>query len=179
MWEPKLSPDESRVCWLDGGVTCALTRTGRSEVIAPEAGRIAGQWGHERTIPFSPSGRLLAFRVPGTDGDTLMVHDFTTGETHDVLAPMRHQDYAFWGEDRIVLYEQEDYKDATIPPIELLDLADDSETAIVASPETQYNAPVLPPGRTDTFFIGRERPHSGSRDLVRIDVSAAIKGAAD
>lgn len=178
MAEPKLSPDESRVCWLGTAVHCTLTRTGKDEVLAEAGAGRRGAWGHERTLPFSPSGRLLAFRVAGDDGaDTLMVHDFTTGETRDVLAPMRHQDYAFWGEDRIVLYEQEDAKDATIPAIELLDLTDGSETAIVTSPETQYNAPVLPAGRTDIFYIGRERPHSGSRDLVKIDVAAAAKGA--
>jgi hypothetical protein len=161
------------VCWLGTAVHCTLTRTGRDEVLAETGAGRNGAWGHERTLPFSPSGRLLAFRVAGESGDTLMIHDFTTGETRDVLAPMRHQDYAFWTEDSLVLYEQEDYKDATIPPIELLDLADDSETTLVASPETQYNAPVLPRGRTDVFFIGRERPHSGARDLVKVDVATA------
>jgi hypothetical protein len=176
MWEPKLSPDESRVCWMDGGVRCALTRNGKTEVIATAAGTSMGRWGHERTVPFSPSGKLLAFRVATEGGgDTLMVHDFTSGKTKDVLAPMRHKDYTFQGEDLVLLYEQEDWRDRTIPAIARVDVRDGTETAVVSAPETQYNAPIVLPGRTDVVFIGRER--GGSRDLVRVDIDAAIKGA--
>jgi hypothetical protein len=177
MYEPRLSPDESRVCWLNEGVRCVSTKTWKQTQIATTAGRGVGRWGHEKTLPFSPSGRLLAYRVGGEAGDTLMVHDFSTGNATDVLAPMRHQDYAFQGEELIVMYEQEDWRDSSIPPIVRLDLDDGSETSIVSSAETQYNSPILSPVRTDVLFIGRERPSSGARDLVKVDVAAAIKGA--
>ena len=48
----------------------------------------------------------------------------------------------------------------------------------MTSPETQYNAPVIASGRTDVVFIGRERPGTGGRDLVRVDLAAAAAGAA-
>jgi hypothetical protein len=175
MWDPRLSPDEARVCWQGFGVHCISTRTGKDTLISAKAGQLAGRWGHEKTLPFSPSGNLLAFRVAGTGGDTLMIHDFTTGKTRDVVAPLRHQDHAFQGETMLLLYEQEDARDKTIPPIVRVELADGSETAIVSSPETQYNAPVFAADRTDVLFIGRER--GGGRDLVRIDVAEAIAGA--
>jgi hypothetical protein len=177
MWDPRLSPDESRVCWQGlTAVRCALTRNGKTVEIG-ETGDAGGRWGHERTQPFSPSGNLLAFRVSGDGGDVLMVHDFANDTTRDVLAPLRHQDFLWQNEDTLLLYEQEDSRDATIPPIVRLDLTDGDDTAVVSSAETQYNAPVVIPGNADVVFFGRERPKTGSRDLVRVDIPAAIKGA--
>jgi hypothetical protein len=182
MWEPKLAPDEATICWQSDGVRCLWTKTGKTFALSrgrdrggdtgqPVKGRRGERWGHEKTLPYSPSGKKLAFR----NGDTLMVHDFATGRTTDVLAPVRHKDYAWITETQLVLYEQEDTRDRSIPAIARLDLArgDGAEEAVVSSIETQYNAPVIAPGRGDVLFIGRERPGSGARDLVRVALPAA------
>jgi hypothetical protein len=171
MWEPKLSPDQSRVCWQSAGVSCREIGSRRETITVSSVGSQNGRWGHERVLPFSPSGRLLAYRERTSGGGhALRVFDFDSGRSRVVVERLAHKAYAFVDESTIVLYEQVDYRDDTVPPVVRVAVDDGTQTVVVAGPDSEYNAPVIVPGNPRTIFIGRERPNSGARDLVRIDI---------
>jgi hypothetical protein len=168
VFAPILSPSGDRLCWIGAttGVHCVVLATGKDTVLTLETPRFL-RWGHDRDLPFSPSGHELAFPVERGNDDVMVVYDFTSAKLRD-LAVTKHMDYGFQSEDRLLLYD-DDGNDATIPALDAIDVATAAVHTLVG-PDSEYEAPVPIPGDPHTLYMGRERPASGARDLVRVTV---------
>jgi hypothetical protein len=165
VYDPRLSPDGGRACAIRLRAIDCLDLTAGTEVRLGVEVPFA-RWGHEYVDPFSPSGARLAYPVRGADRSSLEVYDFAAGTTRRVIADLRHEGHAWLDEERILLFEG-DWQDRKVPSLAILDVAS-GEVRAVLPHDSEYVAPRLVPGRPDELFMGRERPNSGARDLVRV-----------